>query len=287
MDKSSQVPKTMDLLWPMLKSLKKLGGSASIRELDDHIAQALKLSDEVLDVQHGTSYRTEFEYQCAWSRTFLKRINTADNTQKGKGVWTITALGRGVENETELQLMYKAWQSTASKERNHEQTSQDAKVDLEKEDSSAFITEWQDELLGVLKEMPADSFERLCQRLLRENGFVSVDVTGQSGDGGIDGSGVLRINLISFHVKFQSKRYEGSVGAPAIRDFRGGFSGRADKGLFITTGRYTADAKREAGRDGAVAVDLIDGEQLCELLKEKEIGVASKIIVDHGFFSSI
>ncbi|MGN6374119.1 MAG: restriction endonuclease [Sphingomonas sp.] len=124
-----------------------------------------------------------------------------------------------------------------------------------------------------------DAFERLAQRLLRESGFVRVEVTGKSGDGGIDGSGVLRMNLISFQVLFQCKRYAGSVPSSTVRDFRGAMQGRADKGLIITTGTFTADARREATRDGAPAIDLIDGEALCQLLKERGLGVQVRPVV--------
>jgi len=127
--------------------------------------------------------------------------------------------------------------------------------------------------------MPPDAFERLTQRLLRESGFVRVEVTGKSGDGGIDGSGVLRMNLISFHVLFQCKRYAGSVSSPSVRDFRGAMQGRVDKGLIITTGNFTADARKEATRDGAPAIDLIDGEALCQLLKERSLGVRVRQVV--------
>ena len=119
----------------------------------------------------------------------------------------------------------------------------------------------------------ANAFERLAQRLLREAGFISVVVTGQSGDGGIDGLGIYRLSLMSFPVFFQCKRYSGSVGAGAIRDFRGAMSGRGDKGLLITTGTFTVDAKHEATRDGAPPIDLIDGDQLCGLLKNYGLGV--------------
>jgi restriction system protein len=123
-----------------------------------------------------------------------------------------------------------------------------------------------------------DAFERLAQRLLREAGFLKVAVTGRSGDGGIDGIGVLRVNLLSFQVLFQCKRYQGSVGAGAIRDFRGAMVGRSDKGLMITTGTFTPDAKREATRDGAPAIDLIDGDQLCDLLKQLKLGVTTEMV---------
>jgi restriction system protein len=132
---------------------------------------------------------------------------------------------------------------------------------------------WKEQLLETLLALEPSAFERLCQRILRESGFVKVEVTGRSGDGGIDGTGVLRLNLLSFQVLFQSKRYRGSVGASVVRDFRGAMVGRADKGLIITTGTFTADARREATRDGAPAIDLVDGDALCDLLKSLRIGV--------------
>lgn len=139
---------------------------------------------------------------------------------------------------------------------------------------------WEDSLLATLKSMEPGGFERLCQRLLREAGFSRVEVTGKSGDGGIDGVGVLKINLLSFHVRFQCKRYAGAVSSPDIRNFRGAMQGRADKGLFITTGRFTKDAEAEASRDGAPAIDLIDGLELCELLKKYSLGVSTATIED-------
>jgi restriction system protein len=137
---------------------------------------------------------------------------------------------------------------------------------------------WKDELLDVVRALTPAAFERLAQRLLREAGFLKVEVTGRSGDGGIDGIGLLRVNLLSFQVLFQCKRYQGSVGASAIRDFRGAMVGRSDKGLLITTGTFTPDAKREATRDGAPAIDLIDGDQLCDLLKQLKLGVRTEMV---------
>jgi restriction system protein len=139
---------------------------------------------------------------------------------------------------------------------------------------SAFETPWQDRLLECLLKMKPPAFERLCQKILKDSGFIKVEVTGRSGDGGIDGIGVFRLNLLSFHVFFQCKRWKGSVGASVIRDFRGAMVGRADKGLVMTTGTFTTDARREATRDGAPAIDLVDGETLCELLKGLKIGVS-------------
>jgi restriction system protein len=139
------------------------------------------------------------------------------------------------------------------------------------------IDDWKSGLLAELLDMAPDAFERLSERLLRRAGFVNTAVLGKTGDGGIDGQGVYRLSLVSFPVYFQCKRYKGSVGAPAVRDFRGAMVGRGDKGLLIATGRFTTDAQAEATRDGAPPIDLIDGEQLCELLKDYQLGVETVI----------
>lgn len=141
--------------------------------------------------------------------------------------------------------------------------------------------DWKENLISVLLNIDPSAFERLCQRFLRESGFVQVEVTGKCGDGGIDGKGIVRMNgFLSFHVFFQSKRYKGSVGSGDVRDFRGAMQGRADKGLFITIGNFTREAIKEATRDGAPPIDLIDGEQLCDKLKEFNLGVKTELIED-------
>ena len=153
-------------------------------------------------------------------------------------------------------------------------------------------TPWQESLLGTLLQMSPDAFERLCQRLLRESGFIEVEVTGSSGDGGIDGHGIFRMGgLISFPVLFQCKRYRGSVAAGTVRDFRGAMAGRSDKGLLITTGSFTRDAKREATRVGVPPIDLIDGNLLAEKLKDLSLGVTTEMVeqvtVNYDWFNSI
>jgi hypothetical protein len=150
---------------------------------------------------------------------------------------------------------------------------------------------WKEKLLDLLLALPAAGFERLCQRILRESGFIKVEVTGRSGDGGIDGIGILRVQLVSFQVLFQSKKWKGTVGASVVRDFRGAMIGRADKGLIITTGTFSADARREATRDGAPAIDLVDGDYLCDLLKQLRIGVSVQqiehVAIDEKSFAEI
>lgn len=263
-----KVPNYKELLWPTLKVLEALGGSASIQEILERVASDLKLSDEVLNIRHDVS-SSEFSYQCAWARTYLKKVGTIDNSSRG--VWVITKTGRGVRTEKEIREKVRVWENEESKRRNK------TKAKGGDEDVSN-DQNWKKDLCDILLKLGADSFERLCQLILREAGFKKVEVTGGSGDGGIDGAGILRVNLISFHVAFQCKRYKDSVGPERVRDFRGAIDGRADKGLLITTGFFTEGAKQEAVRPGAKAIDLIDGDGLCELLKDLGLGVDTESV---------
>ncbi|MFC6712447.1 restriction endonuclease [Branchiibius cervicis] len=262
----ARIPQYQQLLWPTVQGLRALGGSASIEEIVEEVLRREDFSDDAQAVLHKDGPSTEIEYRLAWARTYLKGMGLATNSQRG--VWSLTERGSTVaEGELEpLRLEYIA-ASRAKRGPGRGATRQD-------EDSEPAELTWQEQLLDSLMAMPPAGFERLAQRLLREAGFVSATVTGRTGDGGIDGLGVYRMSLVSFPVFFQCKRYSGSVGAGAVRDFRGAMAGRGDKGLLITTGTFTADAKAESTRDGAPPLDLIDGARLCELLKEYRLGVA-------------
>ena len=265
----NDLPTFEDLLWPTLKALKSRGGSASIQELSESVASDLKLTDEVLNIPHKNGPQSEVDYRAAWARTHLKFIGAIDNTSRG--IWTISEVGRKIPSETQIRKLIRLDRIKRSKERQ----SRNSKLKL-KDDDATDVQDWKETLLSIVRRMNPDAFERLCQLILRESGFTMVEVTGRSGDGGIDGAGVLRVNLISFHVRFQCKRYSGAVGAPEIRDFRGAMVGRADKGLFMTTGGFTKDAEREAVRDGAPAIDLINGVDLCVLLRDLKLGVSTE-----------
>jgi restriction system protein len=268
-DVSEGVPSHRYLLWPVLEAIRALGGSGGVDEINERAIEVGGYSEEQQSVIHGRGPRTELEYRFAWARTHLKYIGALDNSTRG--VWSLTDFGREIDQQQVDRLYVERKKERAQARRDREQ--------LELEDVGADdddeARDWKEQLLAVLLEMPPDAFERLARRILREAGFISVTVTGQSGDGGIDGLGVYRVSLLSFPVFFQCKRYRGSVRASAVRDFRGAMAGRGDKGLLITTGTFTADAKKEATREGAPPVDLVDGDRLCGLLKEYAIGVQS------------
>ena len=196
-------------------------------------------------------------------------------------------------SETEVHDEVRAWRTEYN--RRYQAKKRDDPAGTEDDDEEVLDSEskWTEQLLGVLLELAPDAFERLAQRILREAGFRNVEVLGKSGDGGIDGVGVYRVSLVSFRVFFQCKRYRHPVGPGAVRDFRGAMAGRGEKGLLITTATFTPSAREEANRDGAPPVELIDGGVLCNLLKEYEFGVSTRIRqvevveIDSAFFDKI
>lgn len=259
------LPKYNDFHWPMVVALRKLGSSATIEELNSQVIGDEGFSEDQQAVLHKGGPMTALEYRLAWGRTYLKGMGLATNSERG--VWTLTPEGRTV-TEAEIRPLRNEYLSRMRKASSKNIDTDDAPAD-----ETGSERDWRDELLDEVMKLHPSDFERLAQRLLREEGFVNTQVTGRAGDGGIDGQGVYRLSLLSFQVFFQCKRYSGSVGSGAVRDFRGAMAGRGDKGLLITTGTFTNDAKAEATRDGAPPIDLIDGGRLCDLLKNHRLGV--------------
>lgn len=284
-DLKRKVPTFEQLLNPTLHALHRLGGSASIQELVEAIIAELRLLPEVTELTHGLRGQTEIEYRAAWARNYLKNAGLIENSDRA--VWALTPEGQNTKDVDARRLVREVQRKLRERRRKRRETSTESATPEEDVDLS-----WEDELLETLHEIEPSAFERLCQRLLRESGFIEVQVTGRSGDGGIDGHGIIRIaGLISFTVLFQSKRHRANIGPDTVRDFRGAMIGRADKGLIITTGGFTHEARKEATRDGAPPIDLIDGELLVQKLKELKLGVETKqveeVLIKRDWFQAI
>ena len=275
------LPNVPLLMLITLEALKKLGGSASIQELVDQVIEQEQISDEEQSYFMPNGRARRINYYLAWARTHLKRGKALENSSRG--VWAITESGEKLTSLKETQAIYDQVyeeERQRTKEKQQSLQPQSASEEIEEVITSSDQTDsWKDELLRHLGKMTPDGFERLAQRLLREAGFVKVEVRGKTGDDGIDGVGILRVNLVTFQVYFQCKRWVGSsVGSKEIRDFRGALQGRADKGLFITTATFTKSATEEATRDGAIAIDLIDGDRLCDLMKDFELAIKTELV---------
>lgn len=264
-----------DLFNPTLTALHKLGGSGSIEEIEEEVAKLLNLTDDqVSEIHRGNT--SKLSYRLAWARNYLKRFGLLENSSRG--VWALTENGLKTP-QVDQETVKKTVVSEDRQQRLKEKTKSNDIPDEVGADEELQKYSWQEQLLEELQKISPDAFERLCQRLLRELGFQNVEVTGRVNDGGIDGKGMLRLGgVLSFHVIFQAKRYKGTVSPSIVRDFRGAMVGRADKGLIITTGNFSREAKREASRDGAPPIDLMDGNDLAEKLKELKLGIDIELV---------
>lgn len=271
-----KIPTFDQLMNPLIEALRALGGSGAIDEINEKVFELQKIPQEILDIPHGKQGSiSEVEYRLAWTRTYLKSFGILENSKRG--VWAIVAEKSGVTkvNPKEVVTYVRGISKPTDK-------TIPVVEELDTGDIAApeEIQDWRVVLKETLLTISPEAFERLVKRILRESGFYQVEVTGKSGDGGIDGKGIFRIaGFISFNVLFQCKRYrENSIGSSDIRDFRGALQGRADKGLFITTSNFTRDAAKEASRDGASPIDLIDGAALVEKLRELQLGLKIEVI---------
>jgi restriction system protein len=277
--KTTNCPQVRFFYEPTLRALNELGGSGSNEEIYNKVVAITNLTNDVLDAMHNFTM-TEVEYRLAWARTYLKNYGAIENSKHR--VWSLTAKGAKMLRDGNIDVK-EIYNFTAKKQNRTVVASDDDVAEIEP-------VNWREQITNILLNLDPYAFERLAQRLLRECGFSDVQVTRRSGDGGIDGTGKLRIQgIFSFNVAFQCKRYKGQVGAGAIRDFRGSLGTNIEKGVLITTGAFTKAAKEEASSEGKRLIDLMDGEELINKLAEYGIGLneVKSYEVDEDFFNSL
>jgi restriction system protein len=284
--KTQRGPAFIRFFSPLIQALHQLGGSGKPTEVYDRIVQNLKLPDEKV-AETTKSGATRVENQIHWARFYLARAGYIDSSQRG--VWRLTEKGLATDSleGDEAYALFKTLHAQLQSSNDRPQATQLSQEPVMDEVGIQPITDYRTALLATLVGLPPGGFERVCQRLLRESGFERVTVTGRSGDGGIDGIGVVQVTpFVSFKALFQCKRYVGSVGASQVRDFRGAMAGRADKGIIITTGTFTRDARDEAVREGVPPIELVDGEKLVELFESLQLGLKPRkaFDIDQEFF---
>lgn len=290
--KQRKGPEFIRFFKPILEILKELGGSGGAGEVIDLVIDRMNISDDELAVVNKNG-GSRIKNQVNWARMYLVNHGTIDNSKRG--IWTLSSSGNDliINTHEDALKIFKSIQSTFK-------TKDETKPEIPQIDDEVEIQDYQDQaissklshrdqLISILRNLTPSGFERICQRLLRESGFKRVTVTGKTGDGGIDGEGILEINpLITFKVLFQCKKYTdgNSIGSSTIRDFRGAMQGRADKGIILTTSTFTKEAKKEAIRDGVPPIELVDAEGLIDLFENKELGLKPIRIyeIDEGFF---
>jgi len=286
-DNRQKGPEFLRFVMPIVEALKQLGSSGTAGEVTDKVIERLKISETEQEATTSNG-QSRVRNQIGWARFYLVKAGLIDASQRG--VWTLSEAGRATKLDAQAvyALFKRVHLQFPRKETDASEPESAGKDEEETPSPGTDAADYRPRLLEVLRSLAPGGFERICQRLLRESGFQEVVVTGRSGDGGIDGHGVLEINpLVTFKVLFQCKRYGDRPVTPSqVRDFRGAMQGRADKGLIITTGTFTSDAKREATRDGVPPIELVDGDKLVTMFARAELGLrpVQTFAIDDGFF---
>ena len=271
------VPKRYDTLEPLLEGLRQLGGSAPKSDVVDKVAELLQLTDEQRNVLTNRG-QPVFDDELSWARWILDKSGLIDGSQRG--IWQLTDKGWATKTIDKDQII-------ATKERylqEQRQTKRAGKSTAQKARSQAppDTPDWKSDLIARMRTLTPYQFELMSRNLLQKLGLKDVKVTQKSNDGGIDGYGIVKIaGIVGFKMAFQCKRYQGSISPKDIQAFRGAVTDKVEKYLFITTGTFTAQAKREAER---LFIDLLDGDELAERMADAKAGVKNQLVVDETYF---
>ena len=177
--KNLEVPAYNDMMSELFQAMKDLGGSGTVREIDDKTIEILDLAPEVQEIMHGNSSKTEVEYRLAWTRTYMKKVGILENSSRG--VWSLTAKGRELSAINPEEIIQKIREMTFLKTKDLSMINlDDDNLENDGVDTPDEIQSWREKLKNVLLNLSPDAFERLTQRLLRESGFTHVKVTGKT-----------------------------------------------------------------------------------------------------------
>lgn len=278
-------PEFLKYVNPVLTTLQANGGAGNSSNVIEQIIEQLGITDEELE-EATSNGQSRIRNQIQWARFYLFKAGLIDNAQRG--IWRLT--NEGLEknlSEEDVYTLFKGVQESVKKSPTDSPKKIDKKSEEKFEETATEDEEHTIGLLNIIQNLPAAGFEKLCKRLLTEIGINDITITGGSGDQGIDGKGLVKLNdVVSLNIVFQCKRYKETVSPHHVRDFRGAMQGRGEKGLIITTGRFTKEAKNEANRDGVTPIELIDGDRLVELFEKHHLGLKPVIVfeIDHEFF---
>lgn len=274
-------PEFLKYVNPVLTALQLNGGAGDSSDIIEQVIDKLEITES--DLEETTSNgQSRVRNQIQWARFYLFKAGLIDNAQRG--IWRLT--NEGLDRKLDDDGVYNLFKSVqdsvkktpASKPKKTEHVFEN--VPTEDEEHSI-------DLINIIQNLTPSGFEKLCKRLLTEIGINEIVITGGSGDQGIDGKGIVKLNdVVSLNIVFQCKRYKETVSPHHVRDFRGAMQGRGEKGLIITTGRFTKEAKSEANRDGVTPIELIDGDRLIELFEKYRLGLKPVTVyeIDHDFF---
>jgi len=272
-------PPYVELIYPTLKAVASLGGSAQGREVTSRVLEDLNVPDEKVAITYPNRPVSVFIDRLEWARSYAKLGGALDSPQRG--LFVLTKFGKATlalpesDGIAAVREMNREVRATRARSRTNETDSTANGDDSSEEGVEDEDTGWTDVLLTRLHRLTPEGFEEFVMYLLRTYDLELTRVGG-SGDQGIDGIGIAPISpVLSSRVAVQAKRYDPTkaIGREIVALFqRDAAAAGAERAVLVTLGRYT-EAARQASIATTPTVDLIDGEKLCELVREKEIGL--------------
>ncbi len=261
-------PRQIEIELPLLQALVDLGGKGRPRDVYPLVTKRFPQLTAEEQEERFENYPSTRKWTnlVQWVRQRLVDLGQIDGSQRG--IWRLTGAGRSrLQHETQQP---ESGESAAPPASSAADMSAVSLRDL----VNANLNEIKARLLAELKNLTPRSFEHFCKEFLAHLGYRNVEVTKRSQDGGIDGHGDFRQGAISIRSAFQAKRWtDNAVGRPEIDRFRGAIQGEYDHGVFLTTTRFSKDAKLASYKKGAITVLLLDGAAIADLLVDRGLGV--------------
>lgn len=269
-----------------LRDMDGVGKAAAVKEW---IVATMTESKEQINETVLDSGVPKYQNDIQWARMFLVNANMLEPMAiSGRGVWKLTP--SGLSTPVDADSMAKVYVLATKKGKKAKSETQAAPGEDDQQLGLPGLDSWEHHLKGLLTTMPHQGFERLCAEIMTKNGLHATRVTGQSGDKGIDGEGLLAfdtLELVSIRVAWQCKRFnEGTVGSDAVRNFRGSLDHATDHGVIFTTSTFTTSALQEATQAGKKAIRLVDLSGLIEQMFKLKLGISPEPphVVDKQYF---
>jgi restriction system protein len=262
-------------MYPTLQVVAAAGGSARGSEITAKVIEAIGATDDQVAITYDNRPKSVLVDRIDWARSYAKLGGALDSPQRG--LYVLTTFGKETlelpeaearERLREMDRRVRAAPPTRQRART-EPGETPVEDDLEED------TGWTEVLLDRLHRLTPDGFEEFVLYLLRSFGLELTRVGG-TGDEGIDGIGIAPISpVLSSRVAVQAKRHDPSstLGREVVALFqRDASAAGVERAVLVTLGRFSA-AARQAAITTTPTVDLIDGDKLCGLVREKEVGL--------------
>lgn len=274
---ADNLPEVVRFIPRILATLREMNGVAKAGAVKSAVVQAIFEAGEPVNDQMLASGVPKYQNDIYWARMYLVNAGLLEPARTaGHGTWKLTTLGW--ESPLDMATAAAIYFQTASKGSKHkDQADMPAPSGDDLQQDLDGTINWQVKLKDILWSLSDKGFEHLCAAIMTANGLDQIKVTGQSGDKGIDGMGLMYLddaNLVSVRVAWQCKRYTGgTVRSEEVRNFRGSMDHKTDHGIIFTTSTFTAEAMKESVALGKTPIRLVPLDQLIEMLLKLELGV--------------